>query len=146
MTEYYAHIAKKNDPMYKDIYGNTVALSFEEQEYFRHTVSEVLAAVGIQIPVYMCDHERLPGKSGDALGMYWKNESGDEFITIDNYFIHESYQVAFCGAYDLNGETLASVLCHELAHIRYFRHTKYHAELTEKYIACCETRLNEMTA
>lgn len=134
LTKEYAAMAKANTPEYTDYANRPFELTRAEQKYFWENVSKVLFAVSINIPVYMCDHEQFPGDAQDALGMHWKNAEGDEFITIDNFFIHECYEVAFNGAYDINGEDLVSVLCHELAHIRYQRHTKYHAELTEKYI------------
>lgn len=123
---------------YTDYHGQTTELTAQELDYFRQTVTNVLAATGIGIPVYCCDHEKLPGTTGDALGVHWRSIDGaDEFITIDNYFIHEAYAVAFLDAFDLNGETLTTVLCHELAHIRYQRHTRYHAALTAQYIDQC---------
>lgn len=137
LTAEHAATAKANAPEYTNYAGKWVRLTAAEQEYFRTTVSKVLNAVDIRIPVYMCDHEPLPGCE-NALGMHWKNDEGDEFITIDNFFIHECYDVAFNGAYNINGEDLVSVLCHELAHIHYRRHTKYHAELTEKLIEIVE--------
>lgn len=135
MTEKQAQMAKKNQSAYSDFRGRTAYLTDAEKDYFRQTVSRVLSILNYDIPVYMCDHERFDGKAGDALGMHWKNAQGDEFITIDNYFIHECFDVEFNGAYNIDGETLVSVLCHELAHVRYQRHTKYHAELTELYIS-----------
>lgn len=134
LTQEHAAMAKANTPEYTDYANRPVKLTEAEQRYFWDTVSNVLSAVSINIPVYMCDHEQFPGDCENALGMHWKNAEGDEFITIDNFFIHECYEVAFNGAYDINGEDLVSVLCHELAHIRCQRHTKYHEELTEKYI------------
>lgn len=123
---------------YTDYHGRTIELTAEELGYFRQTVANVLAATGIDIPVHCCDHEKLPGTNSDALGVHWRSIDGaDEFITIDNYFIHEAYAVAFLNAFDLNGETLTTVLCHELAHIRYQRHTRYHAALTAQYIDMC---------
>lgn len=139
LTSKHAALAKENNPGYRDFRNRPTVLTEAEQTYFRQTVARVLAATGIAIPVYMCDQESFPGSLGDALGIHWRSvEGNDEFITIDNYFIHESYEVTFNGAYDLNGETLAEVICHELAHIRYQRHTKYHAALTAQYIAMLE--------
>lgn len=138
LSAFYAAIAKENRTNYLDYRDNICNLTEAEQSWFRETVAKVLATVGIQIPVHMCDHEPLPGVDSDALGIHWKNAEGDEFITIDNWFIHNAYEVKFNGAYDIDGETLESVLCHELAHIRYRRHTKYHEALTEYYISLVE--------
>lgn len=125
---------------YTDERYHPTQLTEQEQDYFRETVAKVLRATGLTFPVYTSDHEQLPGDNYNALGIHWRSLAGsDEFITVDNYFIHEAYQVAFCGGYDLNdGETLVSVLCHELAHIRYQRHTKYHAALTAQLIGMVE--------
>lgn len=120
---------------YTDYRDQPTQLTTEEIAYFRTTVDAVLKATGYTIPVYTSDHEKLTGDSCDALGIHWRSVDGsDEFITIDCYFLHEAYNVAFHGGFDLTGETLVSVLCHELAHIRYQRHTKYHAALTAQLI------------
>lgn len=140
-TKEQANTAKKNSPEYTDCYDNPTSLTSKEQKFFRDTVSNVLSATGIQITVYMCDHEKFKGYE-DPLGMHWKNADGDEFITIDNYFIHECCEVAFNGAYSIETEDLVSVLCHELAHIRYQRHNKYHTKLTKKYINMIKHKAN----
>lgn len=133
LTNKQAEFAKTNNPTYSDFRNEKTELTAKELGFFWDTAEKVLSALGIEIPVYICDHEAFEGSSANALGMHWKSED-DEFITIDNYFIHECYEVAFHGAYSIDGEDLVSVLCHELAHIKYRRHTKYHAELTEVYI------------
>ena len=134
----YAAIAKENRTSYTDCKNNICHLTGIERAWFRETVAAVLAIVRIKIPVYMCDHEPLPGIHSDALGLHWKNAMGDEFITIDNWFIHNAFEVKFNGAYDIDDETLESVLYHELAHIKYSRHTKWHEQLTEYYISLVE--------
>lgn len=135
LTEEFARMAKENKPEYYDIRNNPAALTDAEQSYFWETVAKVLLTVGISIPVYMADHEQLPQSCADALGIHWKNDDGDEFISIDCYFIHDCYEVAFNGAHNVFDESLVSVLCHELAHVRYRRHSKYHTSLTAKYIS-----------
>lgn len=135
LEESYAKMAKENKPEYFDICNRPATLTDAEQAYFQETVALVKNALGVEIPVYMFNQEILPGSAADALGVHWMNEnSKDEFITIDNYFIHECYEAAFHGAYLFEDENLVSVLCHEIAHMRYQRHTKYHANLTQKYI------------
>ena len=131
----YHTLTKSLGTSYTDYRDRPVQLTADELAYFRATVDAVLKATGLTIPVYTCDHEKLPGTSSDALGIHWRRtDGGDEFITLDNFYIHEAYEVAFCDGFDMTGETLVSVLCHELAHIRYQRHTRYHAALTAQYI------------
>ena len=131
----YHTLTKSLGTSYTDYRDRPVQLTADELAYFRATVDAVLKATGLTIPVYTCDHEKLPGTSSDALGIHWRRtDGGDEFITLDNFYIHEAYEVAFCDGFDMTGETLVSVLCHELAHIRYQRHTRYHAALTAHYI------------
>lgn len=134
LTKAHAVFAKTNNPAYSNFRNEKTELTGKELDFFWCMVEKVLSALAIEIPVYICDHEMLEGSCVNALGIHWK-AADDEFITIDNYFIHECYEVAFHGAYSIDGEDLVSVLCHELAHIKYQRHTRYHAELTEKYIA-----------
>ena len=135
----YAQIALSDSPTYRDMRKDPAALTENEQAWFRATVAQVKRALDVEIPVYMCDQERLPGSCADALGIHWVSADGmDEFITVDNYFIHECYEAAFHGAHMLGDENLVSVLCHEIAHMRYQRHTKYHAALTQKYIRAVE--------
>lgn len=121
---------------YTDLHDKPARLTTDEVNYFNATVAKVLSATGIDIPVFTHDHEVLPGTCADALGIHWRNieNPADEYITIDCYFIHEAHAVRFDGWFDMTGETLESVICHELAHIKYERHTKYHTQLTAKYI------------
>lgn len=136
----YHVIRKALGTAYTDDWYRPAQLTAEETAYFRATVDAVLKATGLTIPVYTCDHEQLPGNRSDALGIHWRSVDGShEFITLDNYYIHEAYQVAHGDGFDLTGETLVSVLCHELAHMRYQRHTKYHAALTAQLISMVET-------
>lgn len=121
---------------YTDYKNRVCYLTNEELTYFKNSVEKVLSAVGVSIPVYTYNHEILPDTRSNALGIHWKHtENKDEFITIDNFFIHECYGTEFEGKYNITGETLVSVLCHELAHMKYRNHNKYHAALTAKYIA-----------
>lgn len=125
--------AKRFGITYADEYGRIRTLTQSELDFFTATLAKVLAATGIRVPVETRDHEQVTGHE-NALGIYYKNDAGDEFITIDNYFIHERYAVECCGyRWALEPETLAGVICHELAHVRYRNHTKYHAALTERY-------------
>lgn len=123
---------------YYDYYGNAISLTVDEIKYFNEAVNTALSATGINIPVYSGNFEELKGDLPNALGIHWKSCDGsEEFITIDTFFIHECYKAEVEGWYNLNNETLIGCICHELAHIKYSRHTKYHAALTAEYIAMC---------
>lgn len=141
LGEKFARMAKENKPEYFDIWNNPATLTDAEQAYFHQTVALVKNAIGVEIPIYMFNQEILPGSAANALGIHWINENTkNEFITVDNYFIHECYEAAFHDAFMLGTENLISVLCHEIAHMRYQRHTKYHANLTKKYITQVATK------
>jgi hypothetical protein len=123
---------------FTDEYNRPATLTESEVQYFDSTVKKVLSATGFDIPVFTADHDKLEGKHRDALGVHVKAFDGsEEFIMVDCYFVHESYRAAFEGAYDLNGISLLEVLCHEVAHIKYSRHSKYHAALTAAYVNMC---------
>ena len=57
-----------------------------------------------------------------------------EEITIDNYFIHEKYESIFNGGFDIEPETLESVISHEIAHRYKFRHCKAHSRITREIL------------
>lgn len=91
----YHTLTKSLGTSYTDYRDRPVHLTANELAYFRATVDTVLKATGLTIPVYTCDHEQLPGDRCDALGIHWRSTDGsDEFITLDNYYIHEAYEVA----------------------------------------------------
>lgn len=120
---------------YLDERNRPVVLTDEEKAFFLMTAANVIYATRQGVNVLPADHERLPAHARDALGIHWCSlDSSSEFITIDCYFIHERYRVERCGDYALESQTLAEVICHELAHMRYKNHTKYHAALTAQYV------------
>lgn len=125
--------------IYTDYKDNEIALTDDEIKYFKATAEKALYKTGINIPVYPSNHERLNGKHSEALGIHWKSIDGkQEFITIDTFFIHDCYRTEVEGwKYNIEEETLIGCICHELAHIKYRRHTKYHTALTEEYKAMC---------
>jgi len=114
------------------------------QEYFNQTVHKVMSSIGctMQIPITILDHETLKGKDKHALGLCWKNEENNTYsITIDEFFVKECYLY-----FELNspigltwelgsGDTLEKVICHELAHVEYWRHGKKHTELTNRLLS-----------
>lgn len=99
---------------YEDIYGNMVDLTEEELNWFYGIVAKfqmLEEAKGIEI--VNRNHEKLSGKSREALGQFYtddpKDEKADCFITIDNYFIHEQFEWVFNGKYNLAFETSARI-------------------------------------
>lgn len=122
---------------YEDFNGFYVSLTNEEITWFFGVVADVLNATGISIIVTPCDHERIAGNT-EALGLYWWVDGEGQshnFISIDTYFIHERYGVEVEGKHSIEPQTLAEVICHELAHRLSHCHTKKHAALTLQYIA-----------
>lgn len=118
---------------YTDNYDRPTQLTPAEIEFFQETVAAALNATGLRIHIWTRDHEQVAGHE-NALGIYYGDRSDPtyEFITIDNYFIHERYKIEREGyPWVLVPETLLSVICHELAHMGYRYHNKYHAALTQ---------------
>lgn len=121
-----------HDHFYLDMYNNPAWLTEEELSFFNDTADHIKRILGVSIKIVPSNHEQVPGHE-EALGLYHYNDE-NEFITIDNYFIHECYMAERCGGFAIEAQTLSDVICHEIAHRRYHRHTKYHAALTREYI------------
>jgi hypothetical protein len=112
-----------------------------QQEYFDQTVSKVLTQIGytMNISITILDHETLPGKHKNALGVC-HNYFDNYHITIDQFFVEECYKYFVLNditglTWELNGETLEQVICHELAHTQIWRHGKKHTELTNRLLS-----------
>ena len=133
-------MARKFGRDYSDVCGCPAMLTDDEIRFFEAAVRKVLAATGLKIEIETQNHEMLDGKCGSAMGIHWKS-ADDEFITIDTEFVHDMYMVEHGDKWYLSllydHETLESVICHELAHMRYRNHTKYHAELTAQSVRLC---------
>jgi Zn-dependent protease with chaperone function len=127
---------------YSNEYGKQTELTPEELAWFHSAVDRARRATGCpeSVDIVAYDHDLYLGKSKDALGCCCSTDTknpmaGDPFIAIDNWFIHEMYEVVFKGWFNLNGgETLESVLAHEIAHLSVWRHGKKHTALTEHYL------------
>ena len=106
-----------------------------EQEYFNSTVKKVLTQIGciMNISITVIDHSILKN-SKEALGICWKDKFNIYSITIDEFFVHECYTYfvldSITSTWELNGQTLEMVICHELAHIQQWNHCKKHDRLT----------------
>ena len=127
---------------YSDLYGNIVSLTREELDYFHSTAARIQSILGTNVPIYNRDHDELKGRRREALGLFYSEDPKDPaaecFITIDNYFIHECFEVEYHGAFRVEPQRLEDVICHELAHREKFRHGKGHTALTQKYEAAIE--------
>lgn len=121
---------------YTDEYNNEIKLTHEELQFFTSTVDKVKSVLNIECDIYNYDHDLLIGKSKDAFGVCYTSNFETYEITIDNYFIHECFQYGEKPYLKLlnDGETLESVICHEIAHLEHFRHGKKHKDLTQKYM------------
>lgn len=115
-----------------------------QQEYFDSTVEKVLKSIGctMDISITMLDHDTLDKKQREALGLCWKTNDYNYKITIDEFFVSECYKYfiedKFWSTWELVGETLEEVICHELAHISQWNHCKKHRAITQELLACVE--------
>ena len=124
---------KMHELAYSNEHDQPAFLSAEEASFFRQTSERIKQLLNIAIEIKPYNHDNVTGHE-NALGIYYRADDGSDMITIDNYFIHECYEVEHCGRYPIESETLTGAICHEIAHRRYLRHTKHHAALTQQYI------------
>lgn len=131
------HCTKGSGITYTDAWDKPTQLTPAEVAFFQEAATAAQAATGISIDIWPRDHEEVEGP-GNALGIYYchMDDPTDEFITIDNYYIHERF-MAECEGYPwiIVPETLMETICHELAHTKYRRHTKHHAAYTQQLLA-----------
>ena len=115
-------------------------LSIQEKKYFETTVNSITCLLDTDVPILSFDHELLNGKDKEALGCAWSYNKKDVYqITIDEYFIKECYKDHLwnkgCRGKGIlpkiEPESLEQVLCHEIAHVKYWNHGKKHTELTQ---------------
>lgn len=122
---------------YLDLWDKPASLTEAEIKWFSGICNDCIEATGIKILIECADHEKLKGKSKEALGIFYTNNienplDGDCKITIDIFFIHECYEEVFNNGLNLNFEDLEHVIAHEFAHAFQWRHCKRHTQLTEE--------------
>lgn len=106
-------------------------------DYFNSTVDQIKTKLNIDVLIKIEDY------SDDCceIGRCYKFNDGHYEISIDSYFLEQSYDYEVNGvkwALDLiHGETLLKCLCHEIAHMKYWNHTKWHRQYTEELIKMC---------
>ena len=110
-----------------------------KEEYFDTTVQKVLTQIDctMDISITILDHDTLDGKHKRASGICYKSEN-EYYITIDEFFVTECYEYFVLdkkfSSWELVGETLEHVICHELAHIQTWRHGKKHTEFMNRLL------------
>lgn len=113
---------------------NNNKLTEGEYKYFLNTVSYIKDVLNIEIEIGIADHTKIKGHE-KAVGLAYSTtgRAKDMFkITIDIDFIKFCYELNF--VFNVEDRELEETICHEIAHMKQFRHTKKHQELTNKYI------------
>jgi hypothetical protein len=115
------------------------------QEYFDSTVQKVLTSIGctMDISITILDHDTLEKELKEARGICWRYEKENTYkITIDEFFVDECYKYfildQFWSSWELEGQTLEEVICHELAHIQQWNHCKRHTQITNELLSMVE--------
>ncbi len=126
---------------YSDIFDGTMELTKDELKWFRSVVRKAKKATGCPVEIISYDHEKYEKQHREALGCcvttdvkHRLDEEAETFITIDTFFIHEKYEERFMHGFSLEELSLEQVIAHEIAHLKYWRHTKYHAALTDELL------------
>lgn len=117
-------------------------LNLQEQTYFNNILNSITKDLEINIPIIAYDHELMEDKQGkESLGCSWSDNEGKSVykITIDEFFIQECYNSYLWdnkqgGHPKMINESLEEVICHEIAHMMYWRHGKKHTELTNRLL------------
>ena len=127
----------KHTNTYKDLFDKEITLTDSEINYFRGIAIEIKNKLNYTGEILNSDFEEFADKNvkNYAVGICFKNDT-DYRIFIDNYFIHECYE-SLTKSYMkllLDGKTIESVICHEIAHLTHWNHGKKHKELTNKYL------------
>ena len=133
---------RKSIITYLDYRNRPTQLTVEELNWFRSVVEKARRATGCTVDIIPYDHDLYPSKHRDALGCCITEdptnqlgEGVETYITIDCYFIDETYREAVNGDWTLEDQTLEEVLAHEIAHLTVWRHGKKHTDLSEKLLA-----------
>lgn len=124
--------------LYTDLNGRQAYLTNKEVSWFKYIRDICREAAEIRLPIEPHNHEKLKGKSREALAFIAtdnKNDplSGDTYISVDTYFIHECYAELYEGEPNLAFITMEEVLSHEFAHCFQWRHCKRHERLTQQF-------------
>lgn len=110
-------------------------LTKNETIFFNDVLNNFKKVIDVEIPIIPYDHTILTGKSKEALGLAWSYDKKVVYqITIDEECIsacysHYLWENNLGGCQQLYGNCLVEIMCHEVAHAKYWRHGKKHTEL-----------------
>jgi len=107
--------------------------------WFEAEVSRIKAILGFDVPIIIADHDEYKGHE-QALGIaHADRETGEVIaITIDEFFVEESFAVAHKDehrlAWVVEFDNFEEVICHELAHLKYWHHGRWHNRETARLL------------
>lgn len=112
-------------------------LTAEEIEYFNTVVDKIKHTLDFDFDINILDHETLYYLDDrEALGLCWGVEIDGkiqgEKITIDEYFVHESYLAYTNPNTTYVEKTLEDVIAHELAHLKIWEHNNEFDKVQKK--------------
>lgn len=127
---------------YLDHLDRPTELTVEELSWFRETVQSAKEKTGYTAAdIIAYDHEKIRGHE-NALGICHTDNrenpldpDAETQITIDCWFIHECYEVLFHNGYSFSFSTIEETIAHELAHLTYWRHGRWHSRQTMRFLA-----------
>ena len=127
---------------YTNFENQVQSLTVEEINWFNSIVdifTNLDKCKNLKVNIIHSDHEQYNSKKEqEALGLFYTNKPNIietlNFISIDNFFIHECYETIFNNKYNLSGSTLEKTLAHEFAHCYQFRHCKRHNKITQEIL------------
>lgn len=116
---------------YADYFGNLRTVEPEQLEKFKNLVTEIKQILSCDTEIMNGNLDSLPeNKKACVNGINIERE----LIIIDNFYID---MMEYEGT-----EKVIETICHEIAHNRYWNHTKWHRQLTKEY---CEKVIDYLT-
>ena len=113
-------------------------LNSSEMKYFTTMKNYILSLFSLQISMYPLEHKLfIPMEEGEeVLGCCHKiansGQLSDYIITIDEPYIRACYYGRQAPHSPYSDNQLIETICHEIAHLYIWEHTKEHKELTNE--------------
>lgn len=109
-------------------------MSADVLAYFDNLKNKICRLFSVAVPIYPMNHD-LTLPVDDVLGCCHRlrDDNGNligHIITIDEKYITACYYGRNIPHSQYNDDVLAETICHEIAHLYVWEHTKEHAELT----------------